>query len=414
MQMLAMSIVVLFLGMYLTSKFKLLRDNYIPPAVTGGMIFSLGTWACYSFWNVELEFDMQMRDLLLLTFFSTVGLGARLRTLATGGKALAIMVAAAAVFLVLQNLIGVGAALLAGVRPGYGLMAGSVSLAGGHGTAAAWGQIGVESGLSQAMEVGLIFATFGLIAGGVIGGPIARMLIERNNLKPANPETIQTDQKETDHHADQKDTAPQTESTETIRIVLDEEPLFPLLRMLLILALCVSLGAVVNDYLFAWEVLLPGFLTAMFVAIVLTNVADAARRPIDKELTDKFGQVSLNLFLTMSMMSMQLWVLSSGLGSYVLLMMLQVTAMALFAIFVVFRIAGRDYDAAVMTGGFVGLGLGATPVALANMEAVTRHYGPSTKAFIVIPLIGAFFIDLLNAGVIQFFVDQLSRWYLAG
>jgi ESS family glutamate:Na+ symporter len=334
--------------------------------------------------------------------------------LATGGKALAILVVAAAVFLVLQNAIGVGAAILAGVRPGYGLMAGSVSLAGGHGTAAAWGQIGVEAGLSQAMEVGLIFATFGLIAGGIIGGPIARMLIERNNLKPAKPDPIQIDQKDTDHQADQKKTGRQTESKSSYRIALDEEPLFPLLRMLLILALCVSMGAVVNDYLFARKVLLPGFLTSMFIAIVLTNLADAARRPIDKEVTDKFGQVSLNLFLTMSMMSMQLWVLSSGLGSYVLLMMLQITAMALFATFVVFRITGRDYDAAVMTGGFVGLGLGATPVALANMEAVTRHYGPSTKAFIVIPLIGAFFIDLLNAGIIQFFVDQLSRWHLAG
>jgi ESS family glutamate:Na+ symporter len=403
--MLAMSIFVLFLGMYLTSKFKLLQDNYIPPAVTGGLIFSLATWGFYSFAGVEFNFDMQMRDLLLLTFFSTVGLGARLRTLATGGRSLAILVAAAAVYLLLQNAIGVGAALLAGIRPGYGLMAGSVSLAGGHGTAAAWGQIGVEVGLSKAMEVGLIFATFGLIAGGVIGGPIARMLIERNNLKPANRDTNQ---------ADQKETARQIELTETYRIALDEEPLFPLLRMLLILALCVSLGAVVNDYLFAWKVMLPGFLTAMFVAIILTNVADAARRPIDKAVTDKFGQVSLNLFLTMSMMSMQLWVLSTGLGNYLLLMIVQISAMALFATFVVFRIAGRDYDAAVMTGGFVGLGLGATPVALANMDAVTRHYGPSTKAFIVIPIIGAFFIDLLNAGIIQFFVDQLSRWYLAG
>jgi len=403
--MLAISIVVLFLGMYLTSKFKLLKDNYIPPAVTGGLIFSLGTWGFYGFADVAFEFDMQMRDLLLLTFFSTVGLGARLRNLATGGRALGIMVVAAAVFLALQNAIGVGAAMLAGVRPGYGLMAGSVSLAGGHGTAAAWGQIGVEMGLSQAMEVGLIFATFGLIAGGVIGGPIARMLIERNNLKPATPDPNQ---------ADQGKTGQQPESIPTYRIALDEEPLFPLLRMLLILALCVSMGAVVNDYLFAREVMLPGFLTCMIIAIVLTNLADAARRPIDKVVTAKFGQVSLNLFLTMSMMSMQLWVLSTGLTNYVLLMMLQITAMALFATFVVFRIAGRDYDAAVMTGGFVGLGLGATPVALANMDAVTRHYGPSTKAFIVIPLIGALFIDLLNAGIIQFFVDQLARWHLAG
>ena len=398
--MLALSIVVLFLGMYLTGKFRLLQDNYIPPAVTGGLIFSLVMWGFHSFSDTAFEFDMQLRDLLLLTFFSTVGLGARLRTLASGGVALAIMVVAAGVYLVLQNVIGVGAALLAGTRPGYGLMAGSVSLAGGHGTAAAWGAIGVEAGLAQAMEVGLVFATFGLIAGGIIGGPIARMLIERHQLKPANQQTdAQT---------------PQAASEIRRSIALDADPLFPLLRMLLILALCVSLGAVVNEFLFAREVLLPGFLTSMFVAIVLTNLSDLAGRPVDKKLTDDFGKISLNLFLTMSMMTMQLWVLASGLGGFLVLMLVQIAAMALFAIFVVFRIAGRDYDAAVMTGGFVGLGLGATPVALANMDAVTRHYGPSAKAFIVIPIIGAFFIDLLNAGVIQFFIDVLSRWNPAG
>ncbi len=400
MQMLALSIVVLFLGMYLTGKFKLLQENYIPPAVTGGLIFSLVAWGLHSFADIAFEFDMQLRDLLLLTFFSTVGLGARLRTLASGGVALAIMVVAAGVHLVLQNVIGVGAALLAGVPPGYGLMAGSVSLAGGHGTAAAWGAVGVEAGLAQAMEVGLVFATFGLIAGGIIGGPIARMLIERHQLKPASQQA--------------NGEAPTAKPENRRSIALDADPLFPLLRMLLILALCVSVGAVVNEFLFARQVLLPGFLTSMFVAIVLTNIADVADRPVDKALTDKFGNVSLNLFLTMSMMSMQLWVLSAGLDKFVLLMLVQIAAMALFAILVVFRMAGRDYDAAVMTSGFVGLGLGATPVALANMDAVTRHYGPSAKAFIVIPIIGAFFIDLLNAGVIQFFIDLISRWNPAG
>jgi ESS family glutamate:Na+ symporter len=404
-QMLALSIVVLFLGMYLTGKIKFLQDNYIPPAVTGGLIFSLVTWGFHGFADIALEFDMRIRDMLLLTFFSTVGLGARLRTLASGGKMLVIMVVAAAAFLAIQNAIGVGAALLAGVNPGYGLMAGSVSLAGGHGTAAAWGAIGAEAGLSQAMEVGLVFATFGLIAGGVIGGPIARMLIQRHKLTPKNQGT---DSGATQAAGSQS--APQMRFS----IALDEDPLFPLLRMLLLLALCVSLGTVVNAFLFEKEVLLPGFLTSMFVAIVLTNLVDVAGRPVDKALTDKFGEISLNLFLTMSMMSMQLWVLSSGLDKFVLLMLLQIAAMALFAIVIVFRIAGRDYDAAVMTGGFVGLGLGATPVALANMDAVTRHYGPSAKAFIVIPIVGAFFIDLLNAGVIQFFIDVLQRLNLGG
>ncbi len=400
-ELLAISIVVLFVGMHLTAKVKLLRDNYIPPAVTGGLIFSLGTWGFHNLAQVQFDFDMQIRDLLLLTFFSTVGLGARLKTLARGGAALAIMVAAAAVFLVLQNAIGVGTALVAGVRPGYGLMAGSVSLAGGHGTAAAWGEVGVQAGLVQAVEVGMIFATFGLIAGGIIGGPVARRLIERNNLRPEVAEPAAA-------------AGAQAQAPSGYRLAIDDEPLFPVLRMLLILALCVSLGAMANAFLFDRDVLLPGFLTCMFVAILLTNVFDTLGRPVDKALTDQFGQVSLNLFLTMSMMSMQLWVLSSGVGKFLVLMLLQVVAMVLFAVFVVYRILGRNYDAAVMAGGFIGLGLGATPVALANMDAVTRHYGPSFKAFIVIPIIGAFFIDLLNAGVIQFFITLLSRGHPAG
>jgi len=396
-ELLAISIVVLFVGMHLTAKVKLLRDNYIPPAVTGGLIFSLGTWGFHSVVQIDFDFDMQIRDLLLLTFFSTVGLGARLRTLARGGAALAIMVAVAAVFLVVQNAIGVGTALVAGVRPAYGLMAGSVSLAGGHGTAAAWGEVGVQAGLVQAVEVGMIFATFGLIAGGIVGGPVARWLIERNRLQPEATQAAAVSG------------GNQAQAPSGYRLTIDNEPLFPVLRMLLILALCVSLGAMANAFLFERDVLLPGFLTCMFVAIVLTNLFDTLGRPVDKALTDQFGQVSLNLFLTMSMMSMQLWVLSSGVGKFVVLMLLQVAAMLLFAVFVVFRVLGRNYDAAVMTGGFIGLGLGATPVALANMDAVTRHYGPSFKAFIVIPLTGAFFIDLLNAGVIQFFISLLSR-----
>ena len=399
-EMLAMSIFVLFLGMYLTAKSRLLSENYIPPAVTGGLIFSLVAWALYSWGDVAIDFDMRFRDLLLLMFFSTVGLGARLRTLASGGVALAIMVVAAGVFLILQNAIGVGVALLSDVPTGYGLMAGSVSLAGGHGTAAAWGEITVEQGLTKALEIGMIFATFGLIAGGMVGGPVARMLIDRNRLEPAKDDKTQTGASASNAHAEAKITR---------KLVIDDDPLFPVLRMLMVLALCVSLGAYVNKFLFARDVMLPGFLTAMFVAIVLTNVFDAIGRPVDKKFTNSFGQVSLNLFLTMSMMSMQLWVLKTGIGGMVVLMILQVIAMVLFAVFVVFRVAGRDYDAAVMTGGFVGLGLGATPVALANMEAVTRHYGPSMKAFMVMPIIGAFFIDLLNAGVIQFFITLLGR-----
>jgi ESS family glutamate:Na+ symporter len=270
-----------------------------------------------------------------------------------------------------------------------------VSFAGGHGTAAAWGTEAVAAGLDQAVEVGLIFATFGLIAGGVVGGPIARRLIERNGLQPTTDRGDQTP-------AGQHDRI-------TRPLTIDDDPLFPVLRLLMILALCVSLGEIVNRLLMDYGLRLPGFLTAMFVAIALTNIFDAVGRPVTKRMAGNFGEVSLNIFLTMSMMSIHLWMLGTILTYAGLILAAQIALMLGFAIFVVFRLTGRDYDAAVMTAGFIGLGLGATPVALANMDAVTRHYGSSIKALIVIPIIGAFFIDLLNAGVINFFIAVLTR-----
>jgi ESS family glutamate:Na+ symporter len=393
--MLAISIFVLFIGMYLTRFVPLLADNYIPPAVTGGLLFSIIAWALYEFAEVELVFDMFFRDLLLLVFFATVGLGARARALISGGRALLIMIGLAGLFLILQNTLGVLTAFSFDIRPGYGLMAGSISFAGGHGTAAAWGAEAQAAGLDSATEVGLIFATFGLISGGVLGGPIARYLIERNDLQGPKGGRVK----------------PKGEADAEISrsLAIDDDPLFPALRMLMILAICVSLGALVNTLLDDYGMLLPGFLTSMFVAIALTNFFDALGRPLDESLSEIFGEVSLNIFLTMSMMSMQLWLLGGVLGYALVILLAQIVLMVLFAVFVVFRFMGRDYDAAVMTAGFIGLGLGATPVALANMDAVTRHYGYSLKAFIVMPIIGAFFIDILNAGVINSFIALLVR-----
>ena len=393
MDMLSLSILVLFVGMFINKKVRLLRENYIPPAVTGGLIFSTGAALLYNYGGIELEFDLRLRDLLLLVFFSTVGLSAQLRTLAKGGKALAILIVVAAVFLVVQDATGVALAMLTGSHPGYGLMGGSVSLAGGHGTAIAWGREAAAAGLAGAEEVGIIFATFGLISGGLLGGPIARSLMKRHGLAGRTPEKSSAD-------AIAQGPAP------------PGDQLFNILRTLMILAICVSLGDSVNRYLFSQGVLLPGFLTSMFVAIAITNLVDVARRPLSKAVVNGFGQVSLNVFLSMSMMSIQLWVLAGGARVIMLVLAVQVLVMTFFASFIVFRVMGRNYDAVVVASGFAGLGLGATPVAIANMDAVTRRYGPSPQAFLVIPLIGAFFIDLLNATVIKMFIQIISRWLI--
>ncbi len=343
--------------------------------------------------GVQLEFNMQMRDLLLLVFFSTVGLSARLKTLAAGGKALFLLVAVAGVFLLLQNTIGIGLALLFGAHPGYGLMAGSISFAGGHGTAIAWGQVAEEAGLEGAAAIGLAFATFGLVVGGLVGGPIARRLIEKRGIGGSTEGAERS--------------AAQAATDEAS----DKDWLYWVLVSLLMLALCVSLGDIVNRLLAEDGVRLPGFLTSMFVGIIIANVTDLLNRPLNDAVVSKFGDVALNIFLSMSMMAIQLWTLASAARAIMLVLIAQVTLMTIFAIYVVYRVMGRDYDSVVIAAGFAGLGLGATPVAIANMNAVTERYGPSTKAFLVVPLVGAFFIDLLNAGTINFFIG-LIRDYL--
>jgi ESS family glutamate:Na+ symporter len=395
MDMLSMSILVLFLGMYLNKKIKFLGDNYIPPAVTGGLLFSTAMAFLYQFGDIELEFDMRFRDLLLLVFFSTVGLSAQIKTLVAGGKALVLLILISAVFLVTQNATGVLLAVLFDVHPGYGLMAGSVSFAGGHGTAIAWGAEAEAAGMANAGAIGIVFATFGLIAGGLLGGPIARYLIKRHKVQPPAA----------------ADSAAATSIAETNETSSDDK-LFHILRTLMILGICVSIGDIINRFLFDKGVLLPGFLTAMFVAVVITNLVDVAGRPLSKGVVEGFGEVSLNVFLSMSMMSMQLWVLGGGADKILLVLFMQVLVMTIFATLIVFRVMGRNYDAVVMAAGFTGLGLGATPVAIANMDAVTRRFGPSTKALLVIPLIGAFFVDLLNAATIKFFIGIISRWLI--
>lgn len=389
---LMISILVLFLGLFLTRKIDFLRRFYIPPAVSGGLICSLVIAVIHQAADLQITFDLQIRDVLLLVFFSTIGLSAKFGSLAAGGRALVLLTIVAGVFLLIQDTTGIGLAMAFGDHPGYGLLGGSVSLAGGHGTAIAWGKEAEAAGLSDAGVVGIAFATFGLIAGGVLGGPIARFLITRNRLQgPAIADADVREERVKDPHQSANE-------------------LFQILRAVFVLAVCVQLGSIVNRFLFEEGVVLPGFLTSMLVGIIITNLADVMRLPINPRIIDTLGEVSLNIFLSMSLMSMQLWALASTAGPIVVVMIVQCLVMTVFAIFVVFHVMGRDYDACVISAGFVGLGLGATPVAIANMDTITQRFGASTKAFLVVPLVGAFFIDILNAVVIKFCIGVITRW----
>jgi len=387
---LMLSIFVLYIGFYINRRVRILREYYIPPAVTGGLICSLAVFVIYAATDVEVSFDMRIRDFLLLVFFSTIGMSAKLRILKAGGKALAILVVVSAVFLVFQNVTGVLLAVAFDAHPGYGLMGGSISFAGGHGTSIAWGKEAEAAGLEGAGAIGIAFATFGLIAGGLLGGPVAHWLIQTNRLEPAS-------------------TVPATAAdTSGANVEGRADELFKILTVILVLAVCVALGDSVNRFLFEKGVLLPGFLTAMFVGVVITNLSDILDIGIHPLTIDKFGEVALNIFLAMSLMSMQLWSLADAFGPILVVLMAQMVVITVVVVFVVFRVMGRDYDASVISAGFVGLGLGATPVAIANMDAVTTRFGPSPKAYLVVPLVGAFFIDILNALVIKFFVGFMT------
>lgn len=383
------SIVVWFLGASVNRKVPFLNRYSIPVAVTGGLICSTLVAMLYTFADIKITFDMALRDGLLLIFFSTIGLGAKLSLLKEGGKALALLLLVAACFLVIQNVTGVLLIKGMGAHPAYGLFGGSVSFAGGYGTAIAWGGVAEEAGLKMAKEIGIAFATFGLIAGGIIGGPIGEFLINRQKIKPIAEDAAK---------------APLEKISGDDATAVIAPPISSVLGTILLLAICVEIGDMVNRMLFSSGVTLPGFLTAMMVGIIITNGADLLKIELSDVALERGAELSLQLFLCMSLMSIQLWTLAQAIGPILIVLGAQIVVMTGFATWVVYRVMGRDYDAAVIASGFVGLGLGATPVGIANMNAVTAKYRPSPKAFLVIPLVGAFFIDLVNALVIKFFV----------
>lgn len=383
----AIAIIALWLGFHINRKVGFLHTYNIPPAVSGGLLISSLVAVIEATTDREIRFDLQLRDLLLITFFSTIGLSARLRQMLEGGKALAIMLGLAVVLLLFQNVTGTLMALVAGESPLLGLIGGSVSLAGGHGTAITWGQLFEEHfGLTNASSMGMTFATAGLISGGLIGGPVGAWLIRRNNL----------------HSEEQPPELPHIESGQNITYIIE---LNSVLTAVLLIALCFALGATVYGWLFDFGIRLPAFLTAMFLGILLTNGLELFRVNIDYRPIQLAGDLSLQLFLGMSLISLPLLSLQGAFGLISLVMVMQAIVITLLTIFVVFPMLGRNYDAACISSGFIGMGLGATPVGIANMNALTNRFGPSPKAYLVIPLLGAFFIDIANASLVQLLLE---------
>lgn len=392
-QTIIVAILVLFLGKYLTRKSQFLRDYNIPDAVSGGVVASLFFGACYLLLSLQIEFSLQIRDALLIIFFTTIGLSSKLKTLLEGGKPLLILLGTALVYLVLQNSTGVAVASALGLDPAVGILAGSVSLSGGHGTAIAWAPIFQDYGISNASEIGIANATFGLILGGVVGGPVAHYLITKYQLQAADEEESL---KVSIKHR-QKD----------VKIDYDT-----MLNSLLVLGLTIGFGLQISEVIQALGLNLPTFVACLFAGIILTNTMPLVFKrfpwPEGTSTLALISDLSLGLFLCMSLMSLQLWTLTEVAGPILVLVLVQFLLSTVYTIFVVFPIMGKDYNAAVIAAGYSGLSLGTTPTAIANMTAVTARFGAAPQAFVILPLVGAFFIDIANAFTIQTFLNFLS------
>jgi len=389
---LAVAALVLVVGRRLVDAIPLLKRYSIPAAVVGGLLAAATATVLHAL-GITLAFDKSLQPGLMLAFFATVGLGADLRLLARGGKMLVTFGIAIAVMLVLQNLVGVGAAKLLGVDPLIGLMAGSISMAGGHGTAAAWGQKFAEGyGLSAAPALGIAAATFGLVAGGLIGGPVARRLVER---LAARGEPLG----ETESTAGPDDGARAHGAMTAERLTL----------IILLITLCMVLGTQLVRWAENPSFTLPAFVWTLFAGAIIRNLLALFRwHEVDAEALEFAGSISLSLFLAIALMSLRLWEVAALAGPVLIILLLQVAAVALVATVLTYRINGSNYEAAVLVAGQCGFGLGATPTAIANMQALTERFGYARQAFIVVPVVGAFLIDLLNAVVIGGFVSWLT------
>jgi ESS family glutamate:Na+ symporter len=386
-----LAIVLLFIGKALTDRSALLRRYSIPEPVVGGFLCAAAVAIAYFLFDLRITFNLEVRDWLLLYFFAAIGLRADLRTLISGGKPLVILLALASTFILLQNLTGMGIASAFGMDPKAGLMVGSISLTGGVGTALAWAPTFVDTlGIHNALELGVAANTVGLISACVVGGPIAHFLITRNNLVTSGDSELDVGVKRGDEATSRVDS-------------------YGILWAWLWLNVTLVLGYFINEALQAGGVRLPLFVSCLMGGILIGNTRHLSRRreeayPEADLGTALISDVSLGMFLTMALMGLQLWELQGILVFITVAMALQVVLSVLFTLFIVFRAMGKDYEASVISAGFGGITLGSTATALVNMTAVAKQYGAAHRAFIVVPLVCGFFIDVVNALIINFLV----------
>lgn len=392
----ALAAVMLLIGYWLKGKIAALQKYCIPAPVVGGFLFMFVTFIGHQSGAFAFKFDTYYQSPFMLAFFTTVGLGASVSLLKKGGTLLIVYWLVAGIISICQNVIGIGISKATGLEAPYALLASAISMIGGHGAAGAYGKTFVDMGYPAGMEVGAAAATFGLITAVLVGGPLARVLIEKYNLKPDESENFDTDV--TNVNAADGAKLSGLDITKNVTAIL----------------VCMAIGSVVSGWigkLISMD--FPTYVGAMFIAVILRNVNESAHfYNFSFSLVDSIGDVMLNLYLAIALMTLRLWELSGLLGNVILVVAAQVLFMVVVCYFVVFRILGKNYDAAVMCAGLCGHGLGATPSAIVNMTAVKAKYGMSRKAFMIVPIVGAFLVDIIyqpqTIAFIKFFVKAVK------
>ncbi|MBD0786959.1 sodium/glutamate symporter [Vibrio sp. Y2-5] len=393
------AISVLFLGHFINAKLPILNKFNIPEPIVGGLIIACAITVLH-FYGVDLEFDLPLQNTFMLMFFATVGLAANYTQLMKGGAKVFIFLAVASVYIIIQNAVGVSLATALGLEPLMGLIAGSITLSGGHGTGAAWSQTFQDVyGMNNVLEIAMASATFGLIIGGIIGSPVAQRLVEKNNIESEYGRGSKT-------HEKFPELVTYNEYEE------DKVTAKKVIEKLFFLLICVTGAKYLEQWVSSYEIswlMIPDFVYALFIGVIITNFLEVTKiRKLDAETIDMLGTVSLALFLAMALMSLKLWNIFDLAIPFLVILAVQSAMLAVFTYYVTFKIMGSNYDAAVISGGHCGFGLGATPTAVMNMGSIVNRFGPSPQAFMVVPIVGAFFIDIVNLIILQGYISFLG------
>lgn len=387
-QTLAVAVLVLMLGSFLRRRIRFLEKFCIPAPVIGGLLFAIMTCIGHVSGLADFSFDDTLREVCMVLFFTSVGFQANLKVLKSGGKSMVVFLALVIALIILQNLVAVGLSEVLHINPLIGMCTGSISMVGGHGTAGAFGPVLEDFTVNGATTICTAAATFGLIAGSLIGGPLGKRLVEKKNLLPTavseDDSLLVEDEKKHERHTNMYAAA-----------------VFQLI-------LAIGLGTIFSWLLTKTGLTFPIYIGAMIAAALIRNIAEyTGHFTIHMGEINDLGGISLSLFLGMAMITLKLWELSELALPLIVLLASQVILIALFTYFIEFNIMGRDYDAAVVVAGTCGFGMGATPNAMANMQALCDRYVPSVKAYLLIPLIGSLFADFINSLVITFFINVL-------